>query len=72
MKLTKISLVAALIIAVAFTSCKPKDADVQAKIEAAIKADASMAGTTVSVKDGVATLSGECKDDACKANCEKQ
>ncbi|MEQ1554042.1 MAG: BON domain-containing protein [Ferruginibacter sp.] len=71
MKLTKISLVAALIIAVAFTSCKPKDADVQAKIEAAIKADASMAGTTVSVKDGVATLSGECKDDACKANCEK-
>lgn len=30
-----------------------------------------MTGTTVDVKDGVVTLSGECKDDACKAMCEK-
>ena len=25
----------------------------------------------VDVKDGIATISGECKDDACKAMCEK-
>jgi len=27
--------------------------------------------TTVSVEKGVATLTGECKDDACKAKCEE-
>jgi hyperosmotically inducible periplasmic protein len=71
MKITKITLIAALMLAVGFTSCKPKDSDVQAKIEAALKADPMAATTTVSVKDGVATLTGECKDDACKAGCEK-
>jgi hyperosmotically inducible periplasmic protein len=71
MKITKITLAAALFVAVAFTSCKPKDADIKAKIEEAIKADAMMASTTVDVKDGVATITGVCKDDACKANCEK-
>ena len=71
MKITKITLIAALMLAVGFTSCKPKDADVQASIETALKADPMAAGTTVSVKDGIATLAGECKDDACKAACEK-
>jgi osmotically-inducible protein OsmY len=47
-----------------------KDADIQAAIETALKADADMAGTMVSVKDGIATISGECKDDACKSKCE--
>lgn len=71
MKITKITLLAALMLAVAFTSCKPKDADIKAKIETALKADPMMANTTVDVKDGVATISGECKDEACKAMCEK-
>ena len=71
MKITKITMAAALMLAVAFTSCKPKDADVKASIETALKADAMAAGTTVDVKDGVATISGVCKDDACKAVCEK-
>jgi hyperosmotically inducible periplasmic protein len=71
MKISKITLVAAFFVAVAFTSCKPKDADIKAKIEAALKADEMMATTTVDVKDGVATISGVCKDDACKAGCEK-
>lgn len=61
----------AIVATVSFVSCKPKDADIKAKIEEAIKADAMMTGTTVEVKDGVATITGECKDDACKAMCEK-
>ncbi len=55
------------------TGCKkkPKDADIKAAVEAALKADPSAATTMVDVKEGVATISGECKDDACKASCEK-
>ena len=55
------------------TSCKKKlkDADIQTAIETILKADADMAGTMVMVKDGVATLSGVCKDEACKAKCEE-
>lgn len=71
MKITKIALMAAVAIAVGFTSCKPKDSDVQASIVKALAADAGAANTKVEVKDGVATISGECKDDACKANCAK-
>lgn len=56
-----------------FTACKskPKDADIKVAIEKALAADPMAAGTTVSVEKGVATLSGECKDDMCKAACEK-
>jgi hyperosmotically inducible periplasmic protein len=71
MKITKITLAAALMVAVAFTSCKPKDADIQTGIEAAFKADPKAATTKVEVKEGVATISGECADEACKANCAK-
>jgi hyperosmotically inducible periplasmic protein len=71
MKITKITLAAALMIAVAFTSCKPKDADIQTGIETAFKADPKAATTKVEVKEGVVTLTGECADADCKANCEK-
>jgi metal-dependent amidase/aminoacylase/carboxypeptidase family protein len=71
MKLTKVLMTVAVIATISFVSCKPKDADIKAKIEEAIKADAMMTGTTVEVKDGIATISGVCKDDACKAMCEK-
>jgi osmotically-inducible protein OsmY len=54
-----------------FVSCKPKDADVKTAVETALKADPMMSNTTVDVKDGVVTIGGECKDDACKAMCEK-
>ncbi len=53
------------------SGCKPKDSEIKANIETALKADAMMAGTTVEVTDGVATISGECKDAECKAHCEK-
>jgi hyperosmotically inducible periplasmic protein len=71
MKITKITLAAALMVAVAFTSCKPKDADILSGVETALKADPKTAGTKVEVKEGVVTLSGECADADCKANCEK-
>ena len=53
-------------------SCKKKlkDTDIQASIEAVLSADADMRSTMVTVQDGVATISGECKDEACKAKCE--
>lgn len=71
MKLTKVLLTVIVSGTLLFVSCKPKDADIKAKIEAALKADPMMTGTVVDVKEGVATISGECKDDACKAMCEK-
>ena len=54
-----------------FASCSPKDADIKTAIETKLKAEPQMSGVMVDVKDGVATIAGECKDDACKANCEK-
>lgn len=63
MKISKILLVVFLSASTLFFSCKPKDSDIQAKIEEKLK---SMPGISVTVADGVATLSGECKDDASK------
>lgn len=58
---------------IGMVSCKKKlkDADIQASIETVLAADPDMKNTMVTVKDGVVTLSGECKDDACKAKCEE-
>ena len=71
MKLTKLLMAVAVSATMLFVSCKPKDADIKADVEKALKADPMMASTTVDVKDGVVTIGGECKDDACKAMCEK-
>ena len=71
MKLTKVLMAVIVVTSLAFFSCKPKDEDIKAKIETALKADPMMSSTMVDVKDGVATISGECKDDACKGMCEK-
>ncbi len=71
MKLTKLLMIVAVSATMLFVSCKPKDADIKAAVEKALSADPSMTGTTVDVKDGVVTMGGECKDDACKAGCEK-
>lgn len=71
MKLTKVLMAVVIAASLAFVSCKPKDGDIKAKIEEAIKADKMMAGAVVDVKDGVATISGEVMDDKCKEYCEK-
>ncbi len=62
MKITKVTLAAVLALTVAFTSCKPKDADIEKAVQAK-----ETTGITVSVKDGVATLTGEVADNAAKA-----
>lgn len=69
--LAPLFVIAVAALAISFTSCKskPKDADIKAAIETALKADPMSAGTTVSVEKGVATISGECKDDMCKSHC---
>ncbi len=67
MKLTKVVMAGMMFATLTFVACKPKDADIKTKVEA-ILGECKM---NVDVKDGVVTLSGECKDDACKVNCEK-
>ena len=48
--------------------CKSKvnDADVKTAVETALQANPETAGLMVDVKDGVATVSGEAKDEAAK------
>jgi len=71
MKLTKLLMIVAVSATMLFVSCKPKDGDIKTAVETALKADPMMTGTTVDVKDGVVTITGECKDEACMAACEK-
>ena len=68
---TSILLMGVFTLAISFSSCKKKmkDADIKAAIETALKADPMSAGTMVSVEKGVATITGECKDDMCKSHC---
>lgn len=71
MKLTKILLAIAIVATGTFINCKPKDADIKTKVDAAISADPMLTGARADVNDGVVTISGEVKDDACKALAEK-
>ena len=66
MKRTKLAIASAFFLAVAFTGCKPKDSDIQSSLQAK-----EPAGVTVTVIDGVATLSGMVADDAASAADEK-
>ncbi len=69
MKLKKF-LFALLISSTFIFGCQKKDADIQADVEKKLKSNTEMASTvSASVTDGVATISGECKDEACKAKC---
>jgi hypothetical protein len=72
MKMTKLLMAVAIAATIGFVSCSPKDADIKAAVETKLKEKPDMtAGAMVEVKAGVATLTGECKDDMCKADCEK-
>lgn len=58
----------AIAISVSIVSCKPKDADIKAAIETGVSSvAASVTGAAFDVKDGVATITGEAKDEATKA-----
>ncbi|MDP4265683.1 MAG: BON domain-containing protein [Bacteroidota bacterium] len=54
------------------SSCKskPKDTDIQTAITGKFSAVSELSAVTATVSDGVVTLSGECKDEASKANAE--
>jgi len=70
MKIKKILLAVFLSASVLFFSCKPKDSDVQAKITEKFAATPELAGASASVAEGIATLTGEVKDDAAKTQAE--
>ena len=66
MKITKTLFAIFLSATLLFFSCKPKDSDLQAKITEKLAASPECSGASATVADGVATLSGEVKDDASK------
>ncbi len=70
MKTLKTAFVVAMALSLSLSSCKPKDADVKAKVETKLKANPDIAGVMVTVNAGVATLTGEVKDEATKAAAE--
>lgn len=61
------SILLGMSLAITLVACGPKDADIQKEIAAKIT---DLPGVSVTVKDGVATISGVCKDDAFKQNAE--
>ena len=65
MKKIQLFLIISLAAIISFTACKPKDSAIQAEAQKLVSQ-----GITVAVDKGIVTLSGECKDDACKTNCE--
>ncbi|MEO5892058.1 MAG: BON domain-containing protein [Ferruginibacter sp.] len=67
MKMTRLLTVLAIVATVSFVSCKPKDADIKTAIETKLKAEPDLSPVTVNVTDGVATLTGELKNDAAKS-----
>ncbi len=72
MKVTKILISILLMSSIFIIGCKPKDADIKASVEEKLKTNSDMKGPmTVSVNDGIATISGECMDDGCRAKCEE-
>jgi hyperosmotically inducible periplasmic protein len=72
MKITHLMLTLGFAASVSLISCKTKDADVKAAIETKLSSMPGMTAVTADVNDGVATISGECKDNECKASCEKE
>ncbi len=70
MKLSKFLFSAALATSLFFAGCKAKDADIKTNVEEKLKTNTEMATpASVNVTDGVATLTGECKDETCKSKC---
>jgi len=59
------------ILGMAACKSKPKDTDVQASIEKVLQADADLSKAVVTVKDGIATISGELKEESLKSKIEE-
>lgn len=72
MKITKIICSTLLMFSMFLISCGQKDSDIKTSVEEKLKTNTEMTSPmTVSVNDGVVTIAGECKDDACRAQCEE-
>jgi len=67
MKISKVLFAVAVIATLGFAACKPKDADLKTTLEEKIATIPELTGVSVNVEDGVATLSGEVKDEEAKA-----
>lgn len=72
MKMERLIPVLLLVGGLAFTSCKPKDADIKASIEKTLKDNPSTANVMVMVNEGVVTLSGEVPDAATQASLDEK
>lgn len=70
MKISKLLMGLTLVLAIGFTSCKPKDADIKKNVETAISTNPDAGSVVVTVDKGVATLTGEVKDEATRASVE--
>ncbi|PYF77353.1 BON domain-containing protein [Pedobacter nutrimenti] len=66
MKTNNSFMIAAVAVCLFFSGCKPKDADIQAAVQAK-----ETSGITVAVTKGEVTLTGEVADDAAKAKAEE-
>ena len=65
-KLSWLAFIAAT--SIAYTSCSPKDAEIQTAVNDKLRDNAAYASITASVTDGVVTLSGNCETDGCDAS----
>jgi len=70
MKTNKILFIGLALISLNLLACKPKDSDIKAAVEQKINGMADIANPVIEVKDGVATISGVCKDEATKQTFE--
>jgi len=52
------------------SSCGVKDSTIKENVDAALKANADLAGVNADVSKGVVTLSGQCKDEMSKTAAE--
>ena len=73
LKIGWVGMIICLLSLLELPSCKAKnkDADISAAVQAKTQTDASFAGVTASVTDGVVTLTGQCNDENCKTNAEQ-
>ena len=70
MKIFKIFFAVFMLASISFVGCKPKDSTVQKNITDKFSANPDCAGAIATVDDGVATLTGEVKDEMCKNTAE--
>ncbi|MBC7936354.1 MAG: BON domain-containing protein [Rhizobacter sp.] len=67
MKILRLLPALILVAGLTFSGCKPKDADIKANVEKALKENPAATGVMVMVNEGVVTLSGDVSDAAAQA-----